>query len=194
MGIKLQYAEGATPLNPDEADGLIPSHIATQGQLNAWELQNIRQAEEWAFDRKHKEILTVDFMQSIHKKMFCDTWKWAGTIRRTEKNIGVAPEKIYVSLHNLCEDVGAQIEYKSMPIREICARFHHKLVFIHPFPNGNGRFSRTMTDLLLVHHSEAVFSWGDLLEDGDVRKKYISALREADGKNYQPLLQFLGVG
>lgn len=193
MGLRLTYPLGATPLDPDEAEGLIPRHISTQGQLNEWELQNILEGQQWAFTRRPANLLTIDFMQSLHRRMFGNTWHWAGTLRITEKSIGVAPEFISVRLRDLCDDIGAQQEYRSFPPREIAARFHHRLVFIHPFPNGNGRFSRLMTDLLLEEFGEPPFTWGegDLIADGEVRSRYIAALRAADARDYGPLLNFL---
>ena len=140
-------------------------------------------------------MLTIRFMQSLHKKMFGNTWPWAGRQRTTEKNIGVPPEYIVVRLHELRDDVVAQLEHRSFPVREVAARFHHRLVFIHPFPNGNGRFAREMTDLLLVQNEEQPFTWGagDLIDAGEVRERYIAALRQADAHDYRSLFEFLGV-
>lgn len=195
MGIALEYAIGATPLDCEEAAGLVPSHIANQGQLNAWELQNVLKGERWAFGRKHKDILSLDFMKTLHKRMFSDTWSWAGEIRTTEKNIGIAPANIYVEIKILCDDIRVQLEDGHWSIPEIAARFHHRLVSIHPFPNGNGRFSRTMTDLLLVQNGNGRFAWGaDLVAEGEIRHRYISSLRAADGRDYRPLLGFLNIG
>lgn len=196
MGLVLEYPAGATPLDPDEAAALIPSHITTQEQLNAWELSNVIKGERWAFDKSHKNILSREFMRALHKRMFGDTWKWAGNIRRTEKNIGIAPENIYVELKTLCEDIETQLKNGDWGLDEIAARFHHRLVSIHPFPNGNGRFSRTMTDLLLVQNGQKRFSWGDadLVSDGDTRTRYISALKAADNSDYAPLFDFLRRG
>lgn len=194
MGVTLEYPVGATPLDRDEAAGLIPSHITTQGQLNAWELQNVLEGERWAFGRKQKDILSLDFMKALHKRMFGGTWSWAGEIRTTEKNIGIAPGNIYVEIKILCDDIRVQLAdgYWSTP--EIAARFHHRLVSIHPFPNGNGRFSRTMADLLLVRNGIGRFAWGaDLIAEGEIRHRYISSLRAADGKDYSPLFKFLNV-
>lgn len=193
MGITLAYPPGSTPLNADELAGLIPSHISTQGQLNEWEHHNIVEGQQWAFSRSRKDLLTIGFMQTLHEWLFGNTWQWAGSIRTTEKNIGVAPEQIAVQLLNLCEDVKTQLEKASYSLDEIAARFHHRLVSIHPFPNGNGRFSRVMSDLLLVENGGTPFTWGDgdLIGDGDVRRRYIAALREADARNYQPLFEFL---
>lgn len=193
MGLEFTYAPGATPLDPDEAQGLIPRHLSTQGQLNEWEHQNILDGQEWAFSRRRKDVLSIDFMLSLHVQMFGNTWEWAGTFRATNKNIGVDWEYIAVRLGDLCEDVKAQLEHKAYPIRETAARFHHRLVHIHPFPNGNGRFGRAVTDLLLVENGEKPFTWGegDLVAAGEVRTRYIEALRQADAQNYGPLLVFL---
>ncbi|MHB8914323.1 MAG: mobile mystery protein B [Thiobacillus sp.] len=194
MAINFDYAPGATPLDPDEAAGLIPSHIANHAQLNEWEMVNILEGEHWAFSRKHKNMLECDFVRRLHKRMFGDTWRWAGTFRTTEKNIGIDPIQIPLPLHNLCEDVKTQIEYKSYPLDEIAVRFSHRLVAIHPFANGNGRLSRTIADLLLVEHGAARFTWGagaDLVAEGDVRQRYLDALRAADDRDYDRLLAFV---
>lgn len=195
MGIDLQYPEGATPLDQDDAAGLLPSHISTRDQLNEWEFLNVREGEDWAFARKLdiERLLTVVFMLDLHKRMFGDTWRWAGQIRTKETNpVGAAPESIRILLTDLCRDVVVQLASRSCPIKQIAARFHHRLVLIHPFPNGNGRFARTMTDLLLATNDIDRFDWGaDLVHDGASRKAYISALRSADAKDYRPLIALL---
>ncbi|HEX4583627.1 MAG TPA: mobile mystery protein B [Burkholderiaceae bacterium] len=184
---------GATPLDPDEAVGLIPSHITTQGQLNEWEMTNILAGESWAFSRTHKELLSSEFICQLHKRMFGDTWRWAGRFRTTEKNIGIDPAGIQPALRNLCEDVKVQLDLASYPLDEIAARFSHRLVAIHPYANGNGRLSRTIADLLLVHHGAPRFTWGgsNLVADGEVKQCYLAALRAADGKDYGSLLRFV---
>ncbi|HEY4761582.1 MAG TPA: mobile mystery protein B [Thermoguttaceae bacterium] len=193
MGLNLDYPPGATPLDPDEAAGLIPAHITTTGQLNAWELQNVLEGERWVFARKRKEVLSDQFVRGLHKRMFGNTWRWAGMFRTTEKNIGIDPAQIAPELRKLCDDVSYQIEHKSYPLDEIAARFHHRLTWIHPFPNGNGRFARTMVDVLLVQNGGARFTWGagNLVAAGEVRRRYIDALHAADLKDYGPLLAFV---
>lgn len=195
MGLKLDFPEGATPLDPDDTAGLIPTHITTQGQLNEWEHANISRGEEWAFATRRREILTTDFLTLLHEKMFGDTWKWAGKIRVKETlPVGVSPERIRTELAMLVADVQAQIEYRAWGVPEIAARFHHRLVFIHAFPNGNGRFSRTMTDLLLLRLGNPRFAWGaDLQRAGEARSRYIAALRAADKKDYRQLFDLLGI-
>jgi len=193
VGLELEYPEGATPLSAEDLAGLIPSHITTRGQLNEWEFVNVGKGELWAFSKRQEDILSIAFMWSLHKQMFGDTWRWAGTRRIAETNLGIAPETIEIETKKLCENVKVQIEYKSWGIDEVAARFHHLLVKIHPFPNGNGRFSRTMSDLLLVRNNAERFTWGegDLINDSEVRKRYISALRLADQKNYDALFSFV---
>lgn len=195
MGLKIEYPEGATPLDPDDAEGLIPSHITTLGQLNEWEFANVVKGEEWAFGVRHRDMLSMRFVETLHERMFGDTWRWAGEMRKKETApVGVAPENIRPELQKLLADIQAQTEYQSWSIQEIAARFHHRMVFIHPFPKGNGRFARTIADLLLWQHKAERFNWGeDLIHDGEARRMYIAALRAADRKDYRPLFALLGL-
>ena len=192
--MKFEYAPGATPLDPDESVGLIPSHISTQNELNEWEAANILKAESWLFlNANHKDFLSIDFLKLVHKKMFGDTWKWAGIFRKTERNIGVCPYSIGPELKKLLDDVRYQVTEKIYSIDEVAYRFHHRLVVIHPFPNGNGRHSRLMTDLLLVQAGEDRFTWGNqkLENEGPTRKLYINALKVADKHDYSELAKFV---
>lgn len=188
------YPEGATPLDADEAQCLLLSHITTRSELDRWELENIAAADSWAFRRKPKDILTVDFCKKLHKSMYNTVWGWAGEFRTTSKNIGVPAWQINSELKNLCDDCTAWITCSTYSPDEIAARFHHRLTAIHPFPNGNGRHARLMTDILLVHMLEqSRFSWGseNLVTAGDCRKQYITALRAADQHDYTKLLSFV---
>lgn len=193
MAISFDYAPGATPLDPDEAAGLIPRHIANHGQLNEWEFLNIVKGEQWAFGRRHADWCSSAFIRKLHGRMFGETWRWAGSFRTTEKNIGIDPARIAPALHDLCADVAVQLEHAAMPVDEIAARFSHRLVSIHPFANGNGRLSRTMADLLLVQQNAPRFSWGaaNLATAGDARVRYLAALRAADARDYAALLAFV---
>lgn len=196
MVVKFVYPPGATPLDPDDAAGLIPSHIATQGQLNEWEFQNVAEGRAWALSRKRKELLTADFTRELHRRMFGKTWKWAGNFRKKETNPGIDPKNISVELKKLFDDVAYQIEQNSMPLDEIGARFHHRLTQIHPFPNGNGRHARLMTDILLKLNGTEPFDWGksDLVAAGEVRDRYIAALRAADSRDHSLLQEFVRSG
>lgn len=191
MIVKFKYPEGATPLEPDELKDLVPTHITTQEQLNAWEQANILMALRWA--KRKKNIISIDFIKNVHKHMFNETWKWAGNFRRSEKNIGIDWHKIPVELQKLCDDTAYQLKHHSFSSDEIAVRFHHRLVWIHPFPNGNGRHARLMADLLIVQQRKPPFSWGmhqDLTQSSDIRKEYIKALKEADHGDYKALMLF----
>jgi Fic-DOC domain mobile mystery protein B len=191
--MKFHYPLGATPLDPNESEALIPQHISLQSELNEWEHLNISEAEEWAFSKNHKDIFSVKFIQTLHKKMFNQTWRWAGNFRRTMKNIGVEVLQIPLELHKLCGDVAYQIDHKTIELDEIAVRLHHHLALIHAFPNGNGRHARLYTDTVLVNHGGRRFSWGknDLSSPTRLREKYIEALQQADQHNFDPLLKFV---
>lgn len=191
MAINLDYAPGATPLDADELASLIPGHITTQGELNEWEQLNIVQGDTWA-RKQRKEILDEGFLRRLHKQMFGETWRWAGTFRKSDKNIGVDWLRIGVEVKNLLDDVRYQIENNSLPPDEIAVRFHHRLVAIHPFPNGNGRHARLMADLLAERLGRPRFTWGSasLVDANETRQRYIAALQAADARDIAPLLAF----
>jgi Fic-DOC domain mobile mystery protein B len=188
--------EGTTPLSEDESDGLIPD-LQTRRELNAWEQANILKAEVWAFGRRRHiilaNILTRDFVVDLHGWMFDETWTSAGQFRRSDKNIGVAWETILPALQNLLDDASYWIANKTYPPDEILARFHHRLVSIHPFPNGNGRHARLMTDVLAwnIGLDRPTWGLGDLSIAGHTRVLYLNALKQADRGNMRPLITFL---
>lgn len=191
MPFDFDYPTGATPLDGDELASLIPGHITTQGELNEWEQLNIVQGENWA-RKQRKEILNEAFTRQLHKQMFGETWKWAGEFRKSDKNIGVDWLKIGVELKKLFDDTHYQIKHASYPPDEIAVRFHHRLVAIHPFPNGNGRHARLMADLLVERLGQSRFTWGSrsLVDAGETRQHYITALQAADARDIAPLLAF----
>lgn len=191
MTVKLNYPPGATPLDGDELACLIPGHITTQGELNEWEQLNIVQGENWA-RKQRKEILNEAFLRQLHRQMFGETWKWAGEFRKSDKNIGVDWLKIGVELKKLLDDTHYQIEHASYPPDEIAVRFHHRLVAIHPFPNGNGRHARLTADLLVERLGRPRFTWGrrSLVDASETRQQYIAALQAADNRDIAPLLAF----
>lgn len=191
MTVDLDYPPGATPLDADELANLIPGHITTQGELNEWEQLNILQGEAWA-RKQRQEILQEAYVRKLHERMFGETWRWAGEFRKSDKNLGVDWLKIGVELKKLLDDVRYQVEHGSYPADEIAVRFHHRLVAIHPFPNGNGRHARLMADLLAERLGHPRFSWGSrsLVDASETRQRYIAALQAADARDYGPLLAF----
>lgn len=191
MAVNLDYPPGATPLDADELASLIPGHITTQGELNEWEQLNILQGETWA-RKQRKDILDESFVRQLHRQMFGETWRWAGEFRKSDKNIGVDWPKIGVELRQLFDDVHYQIDHTSCPPDEIAVRFHHGLVSIHPFPNGNGRHTRLVADLIAEQLGRPRFTWGSrsLTDASETRRHYIAALQAADARDYAPLIAF----
>lgn len=182
----------ATPLTPEEQRDLIPSHISNRGELNEAEQDNILRGQDWAFRRRRPNTLSEKFITDLHRRMLGDVWRWAGAFRRTERNLGVPYYEIPTQLRQLLEDVKTWIEMNSYPPDEIAVRFHHRLVFIHPFANGNGRHARLMADLLIMRLGGERFSWGQasLREAGEARTGYITSLQAADRHDYTLLIAF----
>lgn len=184
--------EANTPLTPQERDGLKPSYITTRAELNAAEQENIAEADEWAFGKRRGSIVDVGILMNLHRRMLRNVWKWAGKVRQTDRNIGVSPHRIEVDLHQLIDDVRYWVENKTFDPDEIALRFHHRLVAIHPFPNGNGRHARLAADALAVELGASRFTWGsaNLVEAAETRKAYVCALQAADAHDMGPLLKF----
>lgn len=184
--------DAATPLTEEERADLIPTYITLRSELNEAEQANILEAQEWAFART-RDVLSERFLTQLHQRMFTRVWRWAGTYRRTARNIGVDAYRIPLELNQLLNDGRYWIENSTYDSDEIAARFHHRLVLIHPFPNGNGRHARLATDLLLASMGRPIFSWGrvNLADPGKTRQQYIAALRAADNHDIGPLLDFV---
>lgn len=190
--MELVYPEGATPIDPDEAAGLIPDHITTQAELNEWESQNIQLSVTWAFSRKRADLLTPGFGQELHRRMFDKTWEWAGQYRKSDKNIGNPWEQIAVEVHKLLADAEYWLARAEWSVGESAVRLHHRMVAIHPFVNGNGRHARLLADILLFNNDLPAIAWGghDLDVPGEARSTYLAALRAADEGDYDPLLRY----
>lgn len=184
--------DNSTPLTAEEKDGLKLKWITLRSELNEAEARNIAQAQIWLMSNKKKDIYSDTFLRELHKKMFGDVWKWAGTYRTSERNIGVAPYQIPMKLMQLFDDMKFWIENKTYSNHDIAVRLHHKLVQIHPFPNGNGRVSRLMADQVLEKLEGTKLYWGNtnLVNVSEVRSAYIAALREADEGDYSALIEF----
>ena len=180
-----------TLLDPDERRQLLLPHIATRAQLNEAEQENIADATTWAFARR-RDVLKESFLLSLHKRMLGQVWRWAGTIRNSDRNIGMAFHQIRPQMRLLVEDARYWVENGTYPADEIAVRFHHRLVLIHPFPNGNGRHGRLAADLLAVRLDRPRLTWGrvSLVESEETRRRYIAALRAADAHDIRPLLEF----
>jgi Fic-DOC domain mobile mystery protein B len=195
MGLDLIYNDGQTPLDEDEKEGLLIKSIATRGELDEFEQQNIEDAIQWSLTRKFKseQILSETFILALHKRMYKNVWRWAGEYRKTNKNIGVDKLEIPVALRSLIDDASYWLENNVYEPDEFALRFKHRLVSIHCFPNGNGRHSRMIADIIIEKiYQLPVFSWGSksLADENDSRKKYLIAIRKADKGDLELLLKF----
>jgi Fic-DOC domain mobile mystery protein B len=184
--------DAATPLDPDEREGLRLSHIATRDELNAAEQANIVDGQQWALGRR-RDVLDERFLRELHRRMLGQVWRWAGQYRQTAKNIGVDSWRIGEELARLIADCRYWIAHDTYPGDEIAARFHHRLTWIHCFANGNGRHARIATDLLLAQLGRPAFSWGraNLANVSAARTRYVEALRAADRHDFAPLTEFV---
>ncbi len=187
--------DGATPLEPDEMEGLIFKQVTTRAELNELEHANILEGMHWLNKNTKIDILNEGFILELHKQLFGKVWSWGGSFRRTEKNIGIDPLQVPIQLRQLLDDTRYWLEQNTYKPKELAARFHHKLVYIHLFPNGNGRHARIMADSILIKlmHEPAIDWSGGLNLDlmSQRRKQYIDALRSADKHDFKKLIKFV---
>ena len=195
MGVNLEYKNGQTPIEEEEKEGLLIKSITTQKELDEFEQLNIEKAVEWTIETRlnSSKILSEKFIRNLHKKMFSEVWKWAGNFRKTDKNIGVKWTQIGLELKILIDDTHYWIANKTYPPEEIAIRFKHRIVSIHCFPNGNGRHSRMIADLIMEYvFDKKPFNWqqANRLNADETRKKYIVSLKQADEGNLHHLIEF----
>lgn len=197
MGLDIDYIDGQTPLDEEEREGLLIPSITTKGELDQAEQRNIEEAILWITQRRKRftttEILTEQFICELHRRMFSGVWRWAGSFRNSEKNIGVLPYRISTELRTLLDDCLYWVEHETYSSDEIAIRFKHRIVVIHCFANGNGRHSRLIADVIIEKiFGKEVFSWGGnhLGKSGNFRAKYLVNLRLADKNNYNELIHF----
>jgi len=194
--VNLNQAPGNTPLTPDELTGLRPS-LATKGDLDQFERMNILEANRWAFSPrvlKRENPFIEPYLRRLHRRMFDQTWTWAGRYRKTNKNLGLPFHQIMNGIAAILGDIHYWLENETFDIDEIAIRYHHRLVWIHPFPNGNERHARLLADIIAVKNGREQFNWGrkELKETGPARAEYIRCLRAADADNddIQGLINF----
>lgn len=188
--------EGQTALTPDEKKGLKPAHITYRSELNEAEQENILAAERWLSGPRRQpaalDFADQQFICAVHKRMYGNVWTWAGSYRTSDRNIGVDFYRIREEMHKFIGDAHYWIEHQTYPADELAVRFHHRLVWIHPFPNGNGRLSRLLADHLAMRSGVQRFTWGSasLVDASELREAYIHALRQADRSDFGALLAF----
>lgn len=191
--MKINFTQfGQTPIDDDEKQALIPS-LNTLEELNIWEHENIIEARKWALNPRvlsRYDIFDANFLLKLHEKMFDKTWKWAGQLRTSGKNIGCNPYQIRSELKNLCDDAKYWVEHQTYSAEQLALVFHHRLVKIHLFSNGNGRHARLVSDCVIKKLTPAKkINWQgrNVGSAEELRRKYILALRKADSGSYQEL-------
>jgi Fic-DOC domain mobile mystery protein B len=186
--------DGSTPLDPDQITGIKFSHLVNMGELDEVEDLNIQKGLEWLNRQKGDDYISMEFFCKLHEKLFSDVWKWAGKFRKVEVNLSqIRSYDVGPQLKMFFEDVKIWIESGKMSWDEIAAEMHHRLIAIHPFPNGNGRTTRIYTEYVQKRNKQAVTSWkASLVHDPKERRRsYIKALQQADKGNFQPLIEFM---
>jgi Fic-DOC domain mobile mystery protein B len=190
----MNWLPGNTPITPDELDGLLPS-LSTQDELNQWERENILSARIWALSRKeikNRDPFAEPYLRELHRRMFNETWKWAGSYRKSEKNLGVPVHEIRERVALLLGNLRYWVHHQTYDSDEIAVRSHHELVVIHPFANGNGRHARLFADFVAIKLGRPEFTWGSnrMEAPGPLRAAYLAALRAADRHNISDLIKF----
>ena len=188
----LPRGDGHTPVDDDDLVYLKLSYVTTRGELNAAEQRSILAAIAQRRQPGVDVLLSDTYLKSLHKDMFNEVWTWAGKYRTRETSPGIDPAQISVAIRNLVEDAHVWVRNGQAPTDEIGVRFHHRLVWIHPFPNGNGRHSRQAANYLVTALGRPAFSWGVGLEveTPELRSRYLTALRLADRGDLSELLDF----
>ena len=183
--------DGHTELSEDDRLGLIPTYIATRGELFEAEQRNIAEAMLGRHPTS-AELLDDSYLRQLHRVMFGKVWRWAGTYRRRETNIGIDPIDITVAVRDLVRDATTWIELGTYEPDELAIRFHHRMVAVHPFPNGNGRHGRIAADYLVTSLGHPAFTWGSRLDvdTDELRRRYFEALHDADDGDTSGLIEF----
>lgn len=199
MGLKLRNQRGQTPIDEEEKEDLLLKTISTREELDEFEQANIEMALEWSLKRSFSkdEVISIGFIKELHRKMFSEVWGWAGTFRKSNKNIGVDKFNIEQELFRLMDDCRYWIDNVTYPEDEIAVRYKYRIVSIHSFPNGNGRHSRICGDILVSQvFNRPVFPWGGdrIDKEGETRSLYMKALYAADQGDMGPLLEFARSG
>ncbi|MBT3984304.1 MAG: mobile mystery protein B [Bacteriovoracaceae bacterium] len=181
MSILFYNRDGQTPVDESIRKDLIPDHINDMTELYESEIENIALGIEWAKTTKknHRDYFT---WLEVHKHMFNDVWKFAGNTRKVELNNPdfLMPYEILPQLKDLQENLIFWLENKTFDDRELMARVHERLLTIHPFKDGNGRWARLLVNMICEKQNIEVPSWGKEIKEDDKRRSiYISAVKKA---------------
>jgi Fic-DOC domain mobile mystery protein B len=188
--------DGQTPLPDELKKGLIPLQIQTVGELDEYEESNIAEGLVWLFGRDHQDFLLYQFWLKLHRRLFSKVWKWAGKIREHELQnpFFKKPQDIWPSIKSLEEDMKYWIQQNTYTEKETASRIHERLLTIHPFVNGNGRFSRILVEYISQKQNWPTPTWGHSLESDPAarRREYIDSIDQArQSKSYHRSIKFM---
>lgn len=184
----------ATPLNDISGLKHPKGKVYTLKEIYEREAENIAKAilkYLSAPPSKKEAPFSYSWMMELHEEMFGDVWEWAGKFRKIELSIGIQAYRVPMELKNLCDDVEYWSKNKTYDVFEIATRMHHRAVQIHPFQNGNGRWSRMLANIYLRQHGKMPVRWQEdlLAKENPKRSEYISALKKADNGDYSELIE-----
>jgi Fic-DOC domain mobile mystery protein B len=186
--------DDATPL--DDISGLkLPSDKSyTLKEIYVYEANNIALATLKYLSASPSKALasfSYEWMQQLHYDMFGNVWDWAGMFRKVELSIGIKAYLVPTTLKELADDITFWDKHKTFDIYETATRIHHRAVQIHPFQNGNGRWSRMLANIYLRQNGSMPVKWQEdlLSSENPKRDEYIQALKMADDGNYKALIE-----
>ncbi len=189
-----QTLPGETPI--DDISGLKVKGVTTRSELNKIEAENIRKAVvKYLATTPNRRTARFDLLWvfQLHREMFGDVWAWAGTIRTTVTNIGVAPNQIEVGLAALLDDLAFWEQQGEDELKQ-AVMLHHRAVHIHPFQNGNGRWARLLANIWLRVLGDQLTEWPEetIGAESVIRDDYLAAIKAADEGEYGPLMDLHG--
>nr|BCX00339.1 MAG: hypothetical protein KatS3mg041_0385 [Bacteroidota bacterium] len=160
--------------------------------INRAELEGIARAQHFIFSLSPRQPITAALIRRIHYEAFHHLYEWAGKYRRVSVLVGVLepphPAQVPLLMYQLEKNLELRLPYATRGMEElveVLAEVHHRLTFIHPFRNGNGRTARLVCDLISLRcGGPPVVLYA---REGDLRRLYIEALRQADRGNLEPL-------
>jgi len=182
---------GETPIDPS---GLKDRSIKTRSQLHLVEAENIRKAMVKylaATPSASQSPFTYDWLLKLHGEMFGDVWEWAGVVRTRNLSLGISWEQIGQQLGGFVLDIQAWDKRENF-LLEQAVEIHHRMVCIHPFENGNGRWARLLANIWLRQHGKPAIEWPESAVDeqaSSIRSEYIAAIVEADNHHLEPLMK-----
>ena len=186
--------DDATPLTDISGLKLPNNKVYSLKEIYIYEANNIALATlKYLAAPPSKELasFSYEWMQKLHCDMFDNVWDWAGKFRKVELSIGIKAYLVPISLKDLVDDIEFWKKNKTFDMYETATRIHHRAVQIHPFQNGNGRWSRMLANIYLRQNGSMPVKWQEdlLSSENPKRNEYIKALKMADNGDYKALIE-----